>query len=305
MTRQYRIFRNIMIFWTLFIGIGAMFGGISMLIKPDGSLLHMEKTLEYFKVLPFSKQLFRNFIFPGISLIIVNGLTNILAFILIIKKKRAGAILSATFGFTLMLWITIQFIIFPANVLSTLYFIFGVLQLFCGIFFYTVFMKSRFHFDEKEYDNINTNRKELVVYFSRYGYVKKKAYEKAQETGAKLLRLETTEKTDGYLGFWWCGRFAMHSWDMPLKDIGVDVSSFDKITIISPIWVFKICPPIRAFCRLCKGKIKNVSYILIHFRKDSSFEKGFDEMDSLLGIKGKREKSVCCKFGNVIKEKTF
>ncbi len=50
-----------------------------MIIGPSGKLLQMDKLLPYFEVLPFSKYLFKDYIFSGISLIIANGLTNLLA----------------------------------------------------------------------------------------------------------------------------------------------------------------------------------------------------------------------------------
>ena len=58
----------------------------------------------------------------SIALIIVNGLSNLIASYLIIKNKKSGLILGTIFGFTLILWITIQFIIFPLNILSISYF---------------------------------------------------------------------------------------------------------------------------------------------------------------------------------------
>ena len=59
--------------------------------------------------------------------------------------------------------------------------------------------------------------KTLVVYFSRKGYVACFAREKAEEMKADLLEIKTTERTKGILGFWWCGRFGMHRWGMPLE----------------------------------------------------------------------------------------
>ena len=49
-----KIFKGLILFWCAFIGIGAFVGGISMLIKPDGSILHMEQMIPYFQVLPFA-----------------------------------------------------------------------------------------------------------------------------------------------------------------------------------------------------------------------------------------------------------
>ncbi len=59
-----------------------------MLVDPNGKLLRMDTMLPYFQVLPFSDILFQNYIFSGIALLIVNGLTNLVAFVLIILKKN-------------------------------------------------------------------------------------------------------------------------------------------------------------------------------------------------------------------------
>ena len=124
--------RKWLIFWTLFIGLGAVSGGVSMLIKPDGSILHMQNMLPYFQVLPFAGVLFQDYTFSGIALLIVNALTNLTAAVLLIRKKKIGVILGGIFGVTLMLWICIQFYMFPPNVLSTVYFVFGLCQAITG-----------------------------------------------------------------------------------------------------------------------------------------------------------------------------
>ena len=262
-----KISKILILFWTAFIGLGAMVGGISMLIKPDGSILRMEAMLPYFQVLPFADVLFQNYTFPGIALIIVNGISNLLAFTLILNKKKSGYVLGTIFGFTLMLWIIIQFVIFPPNVLSTLYFIFGALQLLCGYVALVSFNQVNFKFDENEYKNVNKGSKSLVVYFSRMNYTKKIAYEKADEIGADIVSLETEERTKGTLGFWWCGRFGMHKWPMKTNDINKDLNKYESITIVTPIWVFKMCGPIRDF--MIKNqeilKAKEVNIIFNHF----------------------------------------
>ena len=124
--------RKWLIFWTLFIGLGAVSGGVSMLIKPDGSILHMQNMLPYFQVLPFANVLFQDYTFSGIALLIVNALTNLTAAVLLIRKKKIGVILGGIFGVTLMLWICIQFYMFPPNFLSTIYFVFGLCQAITG-----------------------------------------------------------------------------------------------------------------------------------------------------------------------------
>ena len=262
-----KIFRVFLLIWTIFIGLGALYGGTCMLIKPDGSLLKMESMLPYFSVLPFSDVLFQDYLFSGIMLIIVNGLTNIAATILILLKKRIGYILGTIFGFTLMLWIVIQFVIFPPNVLSTLYFIFGCLQLVCGYVALVSFNPETFKFNEEDYQNINKASDTLVVYFSRKKFTKKIAYETADKEGAYIQELKTKERTEGTLGFWWCGRFGMHAWPMETYPLEVDINKYKKIIVVTPIWVFKMCAPMRDFVSKNQDILKNkeVKVMFNHF----------------------------------------
>ena len=262
-----KIFKGLILFWTAFIGIGAYVGGISMLIKPDGSILHMQDLLPYFEVLPFSTLLFQNYIFPGISLIIVNAISNTIAFVLILKNKKAGFVLGTIFGFTLMLWISIQFAIFPPNLLDNLYFTFGVLQLLCGYRALVLFNQKNFKFNPDDYKNLDEKSKTLVVYFSRMNYTKKIAYTKADEEKARIVELKTNERTQGVLGFWWCGRFGMHKWQMPVLPLEADLNSFEKIILVTPIWVFKMCAPMRDFIIKNQDvlKTKKVEVIFNHF----------------------------------------
>ncbi len=295
---RYKRTKKILLFWCLFIGVGALLGGITMLIDPTGKLMKMDEMLPYFQVLPFSNILFQNFIFSGISLLIVNGFSNLTAAYLLIKNKESGIILGTIFGFTLMLWITIQFIIFPMNVLSTSYFIFGLMQLIIGYITYVFYTQEQFEFNINNYPNINKNNKILVVYFSRMGYTKKIAYDEANKIGAEIIELKAKEKTENTLGFWWCGRFGMHKWRMKIEDIGIKLDRYDRVIIVSPIWVFNICAPIREFCYKYAKDINNVEYIFTHFMK-ASFKNVADETDKIIGKKRKKLTSICVRFGKI------
>lgn len=118
---RYRTARRILLFWTLFIGVGAVAGAAGMLLDPSGRALGMDAMLPYFQVLPFADVLFRDLTFSGWALLIVNGLTNLTAAGLLLAEKRAGVTLGGLFGVTLMLWICIQFYMFPPNFMSTIY----------------------------------------------------------------------------------------------------------------------------------------------------------------------------------------
>ena len=128
----YNTARKWLLFWTLFIGIGAVAGALSMILDPSGKTMGMDGMLPYFQALPFADVLFQDLFFSGIALLIVNGLTNLTAAVLLIMRRKSGIILGGIFGVTLMLWICIQFYMFPLNFMSTIYFIFGLCQAVTG-----------------------------------------------------------------------------------------------------------------------------------------------------------------------------
>lgn len=281
---RFKVARRLLIFWTLFIGIGALCGACGMILDPSGKTMGMDAMLPYFKKLPFADILFRNFLFSGYALLVVNGITNIVSAVLILMHKKAGIVLGGIFGITLMLWICIQFYMFPFNFMSTAYFIFGAAQAATGFAAVTFQKQESFCVNLSDYPNIGANPERLVVFFSRMGYVKQKAFEEANRTGASVLEIKAAELTEGTAGFWWCGRFAMHRRDMPIKPIDIDLSAFSHITVCSPIWAFSLSAPMRTFCRSAKGKIAEADYILVH-HTGGKYSFVADEMDKLLGIK--------------------
>lgn len=296
MSKRYNISKKILLFWTAFIGVGALFGSIFMLIDPTGKLMGMDVLLPYFQVLPFAEILFQNYIFSGIALLIVNGITNISSFILILLNKKMGMYLGTIFGLTLMLWIIIQFIIFPINIMDISFFVFGLLQLITGYVMIVGYKQQHFDFNKDNYKNINDNSNILVVYFSRMGYTKKIAYEVANKLNASIYEVISTEKINGNLGFWWCGRFGMHGWPMAIQDSQIDLSKYDKVYICSPIWVFQSCAPIKEFCNKSYNQIKDVTYIFNHFM-NHSFSKPANDLDKRLNIKHTNIINYKCRFG--------
>lgn len=285
-----------LLFWTLFIGIGAVAGASGMLLDPSGKAMGMDALLPYFQVLPLAEYLYQDYIFPGIALLIVNGLTNLTAAVLLLRKRKSGVVLGGVFGITLMLWICIQFVIFPPNFMSTIYFVFGFCQAVTGYMTWVFGKQEAFCVDSSDYPNIGTNRTRLVVFFSRLGYVKKQAYEAANRTGALLYEIKAAERTEGTAGFWWCGRFAMHRWAMPIEPIALDLTTYDHVTICTPIWVFSLASPVRAFCRQAVGKIREADYILVHHTK-GKYESVAAEMDRLLGVTHKSSINVRSRTG--------
>ena len=228
---RFRTARRVLIFWTLFIGVGAVAGAICMILDPSGRRMGMDAMLPYFQVLPFAETLFQDLAFSGWALLIVNGLTNLTAAGLLLAGRKTGVVLGGVFGVTLVLWICIQFYMFPPNFMSAIYFVFGLCQAVAGYAAWVFQKQERFAVRRSDYPNIGDNPKRLVVFFSRMGYVKRAAYEEAGRTGASIYEIKAAERTEGTAGFWWCGRFAMHRWDMPIEPVEIDLSQYEHVTI--------------------------------------------------------------------------
>ena len=284
MHSRFAVARRLLIFWTLFIGLGAVGGAACMLIDPSGRSVGMDGMLPYFQVLPFADVLFQDLLFSGFALLIVNGLSNLTAAALLFSRRKIGAVLGGIFGVTLMLWICIQFYIFPPNFMSTIYFFFGLAQAATGWAAVVFQRQEAFAAEAHEYPNLETNHTRLVVYFSRMGYVREKALEEANRTGADVYEIRSTERTEGTLGFWWCGRYGMHRWEMPIETPNINLPSYEHVTICAPIWVFALAAPVRTFCRSAKGRIREVDYILVHHTR-GLYDNAADEMDALLGLR--------------------
>ena len=214
-----------------------------------------------------------------------------------LARKKAGVILGGVFGGTLMLWICIQFYMFPPNFMSTIYFFFGLAQAATGWAAWVFWQQESFQVDIMQYPHIGTNPDRLVVFFSRMGYVRKVAYETAERTGAAVYEIRSTERTEGTLGFWWCGRYGMHHWDMPTEPVTADLTAYAHVTVCAPIWVFALAAPVRTFCRAAAGKIREADYILVH-HQNSRYENAAAEMDRLLGLHHTPFTTLRCREGH-------
>jgi hypothetical protein len=131
-----RILRNLLILLHLLLSIGAIFGGISLILKPDGSLLGMPTEI-------LGPSVFDDFLIPGFILLLTFGLLPIYLIFALLKKPENSFLehinlmydhhFSWTFtvyiGVALMIWINVQMAIFKTvDPLHTIYFFYGLVM---------------------------------------------------------------------------------------------------------------------------------------------------------------------------------
>lgn len=131
MDKRYRIIRISVIFLLFLTGLNALVAGLLFMIEPSGQLMGMS-TL-YLTNSPFS-----TFLIPGIILFFVNGVLNILAAILTIKKHKKFPTLIIIQGILLSGWILIQVaLVRDFNPLHFIMVTIGVLLIVLGLYLKT------------------------------------------------------------------------------------------------------------------------------------------------------------------------
>ncbi len=112
----------------LFIGLGAVGGGLTLVLEPNGSMLGVP--LDMLDRTPFA-----DFLIPGIVLLTVNGFGSIAGSVFSFKLAHYAAEIALALGAFLVAWITIQvYWIQSIHWLHSLYFCIGILELALGWF---------------------------------------------------------------------------------------------------------------------------------------------------------------------------
>jgi len=105
----------------LFVGIGALAGGLAAITNPQAPL---GMTTE-----PLANSPFSNYLIPGIILFTVIGVGNIFSALMLRFKSKLQGYVSSIFSWALVIWIVVQCIILNTVVfLHILYFAIGLIQ---------------------------------------------------------------------------------------------------------------------------------------------------------------------------------
>jgi hypothetical protein len=89
----------------IFLGIGALFGGIQFILAPDGHLLGVPLSI-------LAGTPFRSFLVPGLLLFAFVGVAPIVAAAVTARRRAIGPLAALAVGLTLMGWITVEMVIF-------------------------------------------------------------------------------------------------------------------------------------------------------------------------------------------------
>ncbi len=112
--------------WQLFIGLGAVVGGLGLVLDPSGGNLGLP--LAWLERAPFP-----DYLIPGLYLLLVNGVGSLVGSVLSWRRRHYAGEIGMALGALLMLWIIAQvWWIGLSHWLQPVYFSFGVVELSLG-----------------------------------------------------------------------------------------------------------------------------------------------------------------------------
>jgi hypothetical protein len=123
--------------------------------------------------------------------------------------------------------------------------------------------------------------KTLVVYYSRTGRTRAAATRLAAVLNADLDEIHDVRNRSGVVGYLAGGRDAWLERETGLAPPKYDPSGHDLVVLAGPVWAFTICPAMRAYLRLCAGKIRQAAFLCTQGGRGS--ERAFTAMEALLG----------------------
>jgi len=106
--------------------------------------------------------------------------------------------------------------------------------------------------------------KALVVYYSRTSTTQRVAKDLAKRLGADIEAIaDKKPRPKGFIGYMNCGRQATFRIASAIKAPSRDPSAYDKVVVLTPVWSWKMTPPVRAWLRLMKGKLGKAVFVTV------------------------------------------
>ena len=109
------------------VAVGAIPAGLAMILKPDGSIMHLP--IDILKGSPF-----KDFLIPGLFLLGINGLAGLAGAVLCFMHSRFSAISGLILGLGLVVWIIVQLL--TTGLISWMqpaYFAIGLVEIVLGL----------------------------------------------------------------------------------------------------------------------------------------------------------------------------
>lgn len=122
----------------------------------------------------------------------------------------------------------------------------------------------------------------IVIFYSRTGNTKKVAEEYAGKNDIDIYEIKDLVNRKGFIGFIKSAVQAVMKTPTPIGDVTIDISSYSRVILCTPIWVGTIPSPVRTFILKYGQFINKVEYIISYKSEKEEHKKTLDEMDNIM-----------------------
>jgi hypothetical protein len=127
-----RVARGLLIVVSTLNGVAGFVCGVLFLAGPDGHLMQAGALLPVVRQLPLASVFFRDFVWIGVAMLLVLGVPNSIAAVMLLRKSRNQYLATLVAGVLLILWCGFE-LVFMFNALAVGYFAVGIISVVCSI----------------------------------------------------------------------------------------------------------------------------------------------------------------------------
>lgn len=128
-----RLARGYLIIVSILNGLAGLVCGALFIARPDGGLLQAGALLPIIRTLPLAQIFFRDFLWIGIAMLLVLGIPNTVAAVLLFRRSESQYLITLVAGLLLVAWTGFE-LIFMYNVPALGYFVVGVLSALASVY---------------------------------------------------------------------------------------------------------------------------------------------------------------------------
>jgi hypothetical protein len=124
--------RGFLIVVSILNGVAGLVCGALFVAAPDGRVVQAGALLPVIQGLPLASVLFQDFLWIGVAMLLMLGLPNSLAAVMLLRKSESQYVATLVAGVLLVLWCGLE-LMFMLNVPAAGYFVVGLISVLCSI----------------------------------------------------------------------------------------------------------------------------------------------------------------------------
>ena len=120
----------------------------------------------------------------------------------------------------------------------------------------------------------------IIIFYSRSGNTRKVAQELSAALGCQVVEILDRTKRSGVIGYMRSIRQASAKKEVEIEDVDVDLKKFDMVIIGTPVWMYTVSTPVRAFLTRYGACIEKAAFFCTHGGNPGHV---WEDMEGVLG----------------------